>query len=82
VNNIPPIPPGQRLVKIRKPDGTEYGAVFGNKYWVFDFKPVACVGRLVNGAWSHGMLRKGETIVEVDAHHMPISVSDVDLSTF
>ncbi len=57
------IPPNQIPVEIQKADGTVYPAVMGG-YWELgdqDFRP--SIGRYLDGSWSHGMPREGETIL-------------------
>lgn len=58
--------PGDRLVTVKGADGTTYQASFGDKYYedVPGRGKVPSIARLVNGQWSHGMLSKGEQIVE------------------
>lgn len=63
--NLPPPPPGERLVTIRRPDGTEYQASFKGLYYEHPIRGrVASIARLNDrGQWSHGMLAAGEEIV-------------------
>jgi protein strawberry notch len=62
--SIPPLPPGERLVTVKRPDGSTYQASFGGKYWEgFPGRP-EMIGKPVQGGWSHGMIGEGEKIVE------------------
>lgn len=65
---LPDLPPGERLVTIEREDGTTYQATFGDKFYDASkmglSKQTPQLGRLVNGTWSHGFLRKGERLLE------------------
>jgi hypothetical protein len=54
---VPPLQPGERIVTVRRPDGTTYQASFGDKYWP---NGRAQIGKAVV---SHGMLGEGEEII-------------------
>lgn len=65
--DLPPLPPGERVVTVEKQDGTRYPAVFRDKYWDLSFQgrgKVPSIGTAVNNAWSHGILPPGDKIVE------------------
>lgn len=55
-------PPGERLVTVRRADGSTYQASFGNKYWEGGRASIAKL--TADGKWSHGILGTDETIVE------------------
>jgi hypothetical protein len=64
-------PPGERLVTVRRQDGTTYQASFGGKYYDFTAQGrgrVPSVAFLKEGKWSHGILPQGDQIVE---EHFP-----------
>lgn len=56
-------PPGERLVTVRRADGSTYQASFGDKYWEGGRASIAKLTS--DGKWSHGILGEGETIVEI-----------------
>lgn len=62
----PKVPENHRLVMIESPV-RNYLAVFADKYWEYPSGvKTACIGRLTeNGAWSHGMLKPDEKIIEL-----------------
>jgi len=58
-------PEGDRIVTVQRPDGTTYEAAFSDKYWeIPGMDPIPSIAKWVDGAWSHGMLSKGEKIIE------------------
>lgn len=64
----PPLPTGERLVTVERPDGTTYPASFGDKYYdmtAYGGTKHASIGKLVGGKWSHGVLAPGEKIIEL-----------------
>jgi hypothetical protein len=61
---MPKLPEGDRLVTIRRPDGSTYYAAFGDKYYEFGGQKIPSIAKPVNGSWSHGVLGKDETMTE------------------
>jgi hypothetical protein len=61
---LPPLIPGDRLVTIRRADGTEYTAAYSDKAWDINGEQVPAISRAKDGAWSTGGLEPGEAIIE------------------
>jgi hypothetical protein len=64
------IPKRHVPIEIEREDGSKYGAVMNGYYDLGGSKgSQPSVGRMIDGGWSHGMLRDGEKIVS--AHPSP-----------
>lgn len=62
---MPELINGDRMVTIRKADGTTYRAAYGDKK--YDMGPMGVfhsISKAKEGRWSHGMLGKDESIIE------------------
>ena len=70
------VPPGERMVKIVRPDGSQFTATFGDKYQKKPYGeegPVqlAVMARLLpDGSWSHGFLEPGDVIQETSGRQI------------
>ena len=62
---LPPLPNGERLVRLITADGNKQIVSFGDKYWTGFPGDPACIAYPVNGAWSHGLAPKGSKIEEL-----------------
>jgi len=63
VKTQPAIPEGHIAVKIKRADGTVYDAVMNGYQEIPGGKSVPSIGRAVDGGWSHGVLKEGETLL-------------------
>ena len=65
--DLPPLIPGDKLVTVEREDGSRYVAAFGGKHWDLSFMgrgKVPSIAVPVNDSWSHGVLPKGEKVIE------------------
>jgi hypothetical protein len=67
VAKLPPLPKGETLVTVQRPDGTTYQAAYSGKVWPGagpNGEDVPAIAKPTPEGWSHGMLGEGEKIIE------------------